>query len=66
MDLVTAAHYLKVGYRIRRAYWNGGYIDLSEPLVRLAPESLWADDWEVITEGVVKHFPFITYADELE
>jgi len=67
MDIHSAAQYLKVGYRIRRTAWAVGpydYIDLSAN-AHLKPESLWANDWEVVTEGVVSYFP-ITYKDELE
>jgi hypothetical protein len=67
MDLHSAAQYLKAGYRIRRAppaWAEGEYIDGSAKAI-LRPESLWATDWEVITDKVVSYFP-VTYEDELE
>lgn len=78
MDIHTAAGYMKHGYRIRRPVWksvdyayelNGrimgsfsnsctkGEFSLSFDL-----QDLLADDWELITDGVIKHFP-VTYSD---
>lgn len=83
MDIQTAAHYLKNGYRIRRQGWREiGYaytpdahhisghgilppswtIKSFECSLSLSVDDLLADDWEVITEGIVKDFP-ITYSD---
>lgn len=69
MDIHTAAHYMRSGYRIRRTVWDPKSW-ISEDLMRRSPitfvlRDLLADDWEVITEGVVKDFP-LTYADEVD
>lgn len=75
MDIHTAAKYMKHGYRIRRSSWvSSPYIyqmsgvimsgGRSGPdfLSNLILEDLIADDWELITEGIIKDFP-LTYQD---
>lgn len=68
MDIQTAAKYMKVGYRVRRPKWANKsmhYSWISDGtlfFVKLTIEDLLADDWEVITDGIVKDFP-ITYQD---
>jgi hypothetical protein len=78
MDIHTAAGYMRHGYRVRRLAWKSvdyiyeshdrimgsfsnsctkGEISLSHSL-----QDLLADDWELITEGVVTDFP-VTYSD---
>lgn len=69
MDIHTAAHYMRSGYRIRRASWDPESW-ISEEAMRRYPvtfvlRDLLADDWEVITQGIVKDFP-LTYADEVD
>lgn len=75
MNISTAAKYMQLGYRIRRrawvalsyaynlhgAMWGKGKIVGEFPL-SLSVIDLLADDWEVITEGIVKNFP-ITYQE---
>lgn len=76
MDIHTAAKYMSSGYRIRRASWDtidyiydfhgrimGSFTNsctLGTFSLSLLPKDLLADDWEVITEGIIKHFP-VTY-----
>ena len=80
MDIHTAAHYMRHGYRIRRANWGvPNYVfidDVSHQLCmcEITPwyvfphgmtpsiEDLLATDWELITDGIIKHFP-LTYSD---
>lgn len=84
MDIYTAAHYMKSGYRIRRSHWRDNeylqiaYNNVVEANVRcLHPsspdtferhswtariEDLLSNDWELITEGIIKYFP-VTYKD---
>lgn len=68
MDIRTAAHYMSVGYRVRRVAWSKKNW-ISERSMRQHPTSfmnydLLADDWEIITDDVVSYFP-IQYADEV-
>lgn len=64
MDIQTAAKYMQHGYRIKRASWRGKWLSQDVLLDEYKQlENLLADDWEVITEGVVEDFP-ITYADD--
>ena len=67
MNIQTAAGYMKHAYRIRRASWALG--ECIDPSVFDDGEylpfhlgELLADDWEIITEGIVKDFP-LTYSD---
>jgi hypothetical protein len=65
MNLHTAAPYLRQGYRIRRTIWeNHPILFISEKnLVALYYfDDLVADDWELITEGIIQQFP-ITYLE---
>jgi hypothetical protein len=64
MDIYTAAKYMQIGYRIRRTSWrNRYYISWDEMLfTKLFREDLVADDWEVITQGIIRDFP-ITYQE---
>jgi hypothetical protein len=60
MDIATAAKYMKLGYRIKRADWPDFlYGDKSG---NYSIDDLLADDWEIITRGIIKDFP-ITYSD---
>jgi hypothetical protein len=75
MDIHTAAHYMRHGYRIRRpsrhdlyylyskddALWEFSLIVGNLPTY-LLNDDLLATDWELITEGVIKYFPII-YSD---
>jgi hypothetical protein len=66
MDIQTAAKYADVGYRIRRTSWEPDEW-VSEETLRRHPISftlpdLLADDWVIITDGIVADFP-ITYSD---
>lgn len=75
MDVVTAAKYLAQGYRIRRTAWTmatyitevhghlwGRNNQVGSFSMSLDLSDLLADDWEIITTGIVKDFP-ITYSD---
>lgn len=67
MNIHTAAKYAWEGYRIRRASWEPDEW-ISEESMRRHPitfmiHDLLADDWEIITEGIVKDFPEIEYSD---
>lgn len=69
MDIRTAAHYMKLGYRIRRSFWEPEEW-VSEKLMgsyamyySFGMDDLLADDWELITDGIIKDFP-LTYADD--
>lgn len=96
MNIVAAAHYLKAGYRIRRACWEpeeylyeiGDMLEKREihestvfkdgkierlrylghnHIASIGLGELLADDWEVITEGIRKHYnknASIEYNDE--
>ena len=67
MNIHDAAKYLEQGYRIKRSSWAydewispESFDDgQSFPMYR---NELLADDWEIITDGIVSHFP-ITYSD---
>jgi len=77
MDIHTAAQYMRHGYRVRRPieiYTIDSTIDppikvpftkvveMSENTLQLFDlEDLLATDWELITEGIIKHFP-VTYS----
>jgi hypothetical protein len=79
MNIQTAAHYLSSGYRIRRPSWHqSDYVYLKDDALYSREhehhghsvgffyaglEELLADDWEIITAGVVSYFP-IKYEDE--
>lgn len=79
MNIHTASGYLRHGYRIRRTSWHlGDYVYLEdEDLYSREHEyhghsvglfypgilELEADDWEIITDGVINHFP-LKYEDE--
>ena len=58
MDIVTAFIYHKCGYRIRRPTWGRLYYYTSKS--KLAAKDVLANDWEIITSGIIKDFP-ITY-----
>lgn len=64
MDIHTAAQYMQHGYRIRRTGWQ--HLDWISPenfvFIKLQLEDLLANDWELITDGVVGYFP-VTYSD---
>lgn len=64
MDIVTAFKYRECGYRIRRKAWvHIHYIDHHNfTYIKLFADDVLADDWEVITDGIIKDFP-ITYSD---
>ena len=79
MDIQSAVHYVKSGYRIRRASWpEQNYIEAQFGYFGqnyLVPDKdycqycgwhpsqddLLADDWEIITKGMVDGFP-VTYS----
>lgn len=78
MDIHTAAKYMSSGYRIRRTAWTsvdyvydfhgrimGSFTNActkGEFSLSLSLQDLLANDWEIITEGIVKDFP-LTYKD---
>lgn len=65
MDIHSAAHYMKAGYRIRRQSWSHMYLDThsgSGFFFKLNLSDLLADDWEIVIQNIVKYFP-ITYLD---
>lgn len=52
------------GYRIKRASWRGKWLSQDVLLDEYNQlENLLADDWEVITDGIVEDFP-LTYAGD--
>jgi hypothetical protein len=74
MDIHTAARYMRHGYRIRRSSFpERSYLYNKDDMLwefsvaghlptYLLLEDLLATDWELITEGVVGHFP-VTYKE---
>jgi len=66
MDIHTAAKYMAQGYRIRRPDMSGLANDWIDAAglhgIPFRLEDLMADDWEIITEGIVKDFP-LTYSN---
>lgn len=64
MDIVTAFKYRECGYRIRRACWvKSMYLDHHNfTYIKLMADDVLGDDWEVVTEGILKDFP-ITYKE---
>lgn len=66
MDIQTAARYMQLGYRIKRKGWNSQSYVISIPAHQINEfhtDDLVANDWEVITEGIVDHFKLI-YEDK--
>lgn len=65
MNIHIAAKYMQLGYRIRRASWT--IFNSTDPWIswetmtfhKLTKNDLVADDWEIITKGIVKNFPII-------
>lgn len=78
MDIHTAAIYMGQGYRVKRLAWTsvdyvyefqgrimGSFTNActkGEFSLSFNLQDLLADDWEIITEGIVKDFP-LTYKD---
>lgn len=64
MGIVAAFKYRQLGYRIRRDAWAEKYFLWPNSMAhaRLSAKDILADDWEIITEGIIKDFP-ITYSD---
>jgi hypothetical protein len=64
MDIHLAAKYMNLGYRIRRPDWNANMFLDSYSMIfkKLVLAELLAEDWEVITQGIIKDFP-ITYQE---
>lgn len=71
MDIQTAAKYMSSGYRIKRSGQDGyiyalhGYlwiVNKSKAHYSMSHQDLLSDDWEIITEGIIKDFP-LTYSD---
>jgi len=63
MNIQLATQYMKLGYRVRRPHWIGYkfWLDWDELFfIKLSREELLAEDWEIITDGIIKDFP-ITY-----
>jgi hypothetical protein len=52
---------MQLGYRIRRTSWRNKYYISWDEMVftKLFREDLVADDWEVITQGIIRDFPII-------
>lgn len=67
MDFVTAVRYLKIGYRIRRSVWGEGrYLSADAELDGYRwVDNVLAEDWEIITEGIVEDWDTIVYEDEV-
>lgn len=66
MNIQTAAKYMQVGHRIRRACWledrwfcSSDYEDINctELVSFLQLENLLADDWEIVPDDDVCGFP---------
>lgn len=59
MDIHIAAKYMKLGYRIRRPGWSPEMFISWDTMVffKLVREELLAEDWEIITEGIIQDFP---------
>lgn len=54
MNIHTAAHYMKSGFRIRRPSWpDYEYLDRSDAYQFLKIDDFLADDWQLIYDGVV-------------
>lgn len=60
MNIQTAAQYMKLGYRIKRTTWSDILYRDQGGLYTI--EDLLADDWQIITSGIIQDFP-ITYSD---
>jgi hypothetical protein len=61
MDIKTAYHYLSLGYRIRRLHHPQGFwLSPISYYSNLTIEDGLANDWEIMTDNIVKQFP-ITY-----
>ncbi len=67
MDIITAFKYRECGYRIRRIVWAPLYYVFPTTMkyTKLSTKDVLADDWEIITDGIVKEFP-IVYSDEVD
>lgn len=67
MNIHSVAHYLKQGYRIRRASWIIGDCvfppKFEEDCSYLQIDDLLADDWEVVLDGIVDDFTEIKYEE---
>jgi hypothetical protein len=64
MDIQTAAKYMKHGYRVRRSSWRSDEW-ISERFLIIDSSDLsdlLADDWEIVTEGIIMDFP-LTYSN---
>ena len=66
MDIHIAAKYMNLGYRIRRPDWNADMFLDSHSMIftKLVLAELLAEDWEIITEGIIQEFP-IRYQEQL-
>jgi hypothetical protein len=64
MDIHIVAKYVELGYRVKRSTWGEcSYLDYDTIIyIKLSLQDLLAQDWEVITTGIVKDFP-ITYRE---
>jgi hypothetical protein len=64
MDIITAFKYRECGYRIRRTAWAlyAHVHPTSMVMTHLSTEDVLADDWELVTEGIIKDFP-LTYSN---
>jgi hypothetical protein len=65
MDFITAAHYAQYGYRIRRSSWpQDKWLSKDVCLDGYSwMENVLANDWEIITKGVIEGFP-VQYDEE--
>ena len=71
MDIHTAAKYMSLGYRITRLWSVVSYMynfhghiravdyDGNDFSLSFSMHDLLANDWEIITEGIIKEFPII-------
>lgn len=58
MDIHTAAHYMKAGYRVRRVAWrqrfHNNWVDQFYVLgFYFHIEDLLANDWEIVFDGII-------------
>jgi hypothetical protein len=56
MDIISAFIYFKQGYRIKRPK-HQWYFHICQ---QLSSEDILSNDWEILTENIIQHFP-ITY-----
>ena len=71
MDFLTAAKYMKLGYRIRRESWKDGYVEGYELVAKDRSGYCWhidrddvlADDWDIVRDNLYDLGKVPTYDD---